>query len=42
MKTSKFLLISILFISIHSFAQSQMEEKREQIKTLKVGFITKN
>ncbi|HQE35345.1 sensor of ECF-type sigma factor [Flavobacterium alvei] len=40
MKTSKFLLISILFISIHSFAQSQMEEKREQIKTLKVGFIT--
>lgn len=25
---------------MHSFAQSQMEEKKEQIKALKVGFIT--
>ena len=40
MKTNKILLIIILRISMHSFAQSQMEEKKEQIKTLKVGFIT--
>jgi Spy/CpxP family protein refolding chaperone len=40
MKTNKILLIIILLISMHSFAQSQMEEKKEQIKTLKVGFIT--
>jgi Spy/CpxP family protein refolding chaperone len=40
MKTNKILLIIILLISMHSFAQSQMEEKKEQIKALKVGFIT--
>lgn len=40
MKTNKILLIIILLISMHSFAQSQMEDKKEQIKTLKVGFIT--
>lgn len=40
MKTSKLLVIIILLLSIHSFAQSQMEEKKEQIRTLKVGFIT--
>lgn len=40
MKTNKILLIIILFFSIHSFAQSQMEEKKEQIRALKVGFIT--
>jgi Spy/CpxP family protein refolding chaperone len=40
MKTSKLLLIIILLLSIHSFAQSQMEDKKEQIRAMKVGFIT--
>jgi Spy/CpxP family protein refolding chaperone len=40
MKTKKILLIIILFLSIHSFAQPPMREKKEQIKALKVGFIT--
>ena len=40
MKTNKLLLILIFLLSIHSFGQSQMEEKKEQIRTLKVGFIT--
>ncbi|MDD5149197.1 MAG: sensor of ECF-type sigma factor [Flavobacterium sp.] len=39
MKTNK-LLIIIFLISIHSFAQNRFDEKKEQIKTLKVGFIT--
>ena len=40
MKTHKLFLIFIFLLSIHSFAQSQMEEKKEQIRALKVGFIT--
>jgi len=40
MKTNKFLLILIFLLSIHSFAQSQMEDKKEQIRALKVGYIT--
>ena len=40
MKTSKYLLIIIFLLSIHSFAQSQIEYKKEQIRALKVGFIT--
>lgn len=40
MKTNKLLLIIIIFLSIHSFAQSQMEDKKEQIRAMKVGFIT--
>jgi Spy/CpxP family protein refolding chaperone len=40
MKTSKLLLIMIFLLSIHSFAQSQMEDKKEQIRAMKVGFIT--
>jgi Spy/CpxP family protein refolding chaperone len=40
MKTSKLLLIIIFLLSIHSFAQSQLSDKKEQIRTLKVGFIT--
>ncbi|HWS60572.1 MAG TPA: hypothetical protein VN182_06550 [Flavobacterium sp.] len=40
MKTNKLLLTLILLLSIHSFAQSQMEDKKEQIRALKVGFIT--
>jgi len=39
MKTNKLLLIIFLF-SIHSFAQDRFGEKKEQIKALKVGFIT--
>lgn len=40
MKIKKLLLIIILLLSIHSFAQPTMGEKKEQIKALKVGFIT--
>ncbi|HAH55166.1 MAG TPA: sensor of ECF-type sigma factor [Flavobacterium sp.] len=40
MKTSKLIPIIIFLISIHSFAQSHLEEKKEQIRALKVGFIT--
>lgn len=40
MKTSKYLLIIIFLLSISSFAQSLLEDKKEQIKALKVGFIT--
>ncbi|WP_338407865.1 sensor of ECF-type sigma factor [uncultured Flavobacterium sp.] len=40
MKTKKLLLIIAIIISIQSFAQPRFGEKREQIKALKVGFIT--
>jgi len=40
MKTNKLLLIILFLLSIHSFAQPRMEEKKEQIRALKVGFIT--
>lgn len=40
MKTNKLLLILLFLLSIHSFAQSHMEDKKEQIRALKVGFIT--
>jgi len=40
MKTNKLIPIIIFLISIHSFAQSHLEEKKEQIRALKVGFIT--
>lgn len=40
MKANKLLLILLFLLSIHSFAQSHMEDKKEQIRTLKVGFIT--
>lgn len=40
MKTNKIVLTILLLISIHAFAQTQMSEKKEQIKALKVGFIT--
>ena len=40
MKTNKFVLIIIFLVSIHSFAQSRLGEKKEQIRALKVGFIT--
>jgi Spy/CpxP family protein refolding chaperone len=40
MKTNKILLILLFLFSIHSFAQTPMNEKKEQIRALKVGFIT--
>lgn len=40
MKKNKLVLILIFLLSIHSFAQSRMEDKKEQIRALKVGFIT--
>jgi Spy/CpxP family protein refolding chaperone len=40
MKTSKIVLIILFFVSIHSFAQPPMGEKKDQIKALKVGYIT--
>ncbi len=39
MKTNKLLLVILLLLSIYSFAQPS-GEKKEQIKALKVGFIT--
>lgn len=40
MKTNKLLLLIILLLSIQSFSQAKFREKKEQIKALKVGFIT--
>jgi len=40
MKTNKLLLIIVFLFSIHVFSQSKFDEKKEQIRTLKVGFIT--
>jgi Spy/CpxP family protein refolding chaperone len=39
MRTNKLLFI-LLLISLSSFAQSFLEEKKEKINALKVGFIT--
>jgi Spy/CpxP family protein refolding chaperone len=40
MKTNKTILIILFLLSIPTFAQQEMSEKKEQIKALKVGFIT--
>lgn len=40
MKTKKLLLLILVLFSIHSFSQTKFKEKKEQIKALKVGFIT--
>jgi Spy/CpxP family protein refolding chaperone len=40
MKTNRILLIMLFLVSIHTFAQPPMSEKKEQIRALKVGFIT--
>lgn len=40
MKTNKTLLIILFLFSILSFAQESKDDKKEQIKALKVGFIT--
>lgn len=40
MKTNKIFLIIFFLVSIYSFGQDSKNEKKEQIKALKVGFIT--
>ena len=40
MKTNKIIVIILFLVSFHSFAQQPMSEKKEQIRALKVGFIT--
>jgi Spy/CpxP family protein refolding chaperone len=40
MKTNKILLIILFLLAIPSFAQQEMNDKKEQIRALKVGFIT--
>ena len=40
MKTNKLLPLFLLFITIGTFAQPRFREKREQIKSLKVAYIT--
>ena len=40
MKTNKLILLITFLISILSFAQGQRGEKKEQIRALKIGFIT--
>ncbi len=40
MKTNITILIILFLLSIPSFAQQGMSDKKEQIKALKVGFIT--
>ena len=40
MKTNKLLLILLFLFSIHSFSQTKDKEKREKIRSLKVGFLT--
>ena len=40
MKTNKLLLIILFLFSIHSFSQPKDKEKREKIRSLKVGFLT--
>lgn len=40
MKTNKLVLILLFLLSIQAFAQPPRGEKKEQIKALKVGFIT--
>lgn len=40
MKNNKLILLGIFFFSIFSYAQPRLKEKKEQIKALKVAFIT--
>jgi hypothetical protein len=40
MKTKKLFTILIFLITIHFYAQPRFDEKKEQIKALKVGYIT--
>ena len=40
MKNNKLILLGIFFLSLLSYAQPRFKEKKEQIKALKVAFIT--
>jgi hypothetical protein len=40
MKNNKLILLGIFFFSLISYAQPRFKEKKEQIKALKVAFIT--
>lgn len=40
MKTNRLTLIILLLLSIYTFSQPHFREKREQIKALKIAFIT--
>ncbi len=40
MKTNKIIAVIVLFTTAFGFSQPQFKEKREQIKALKVAFIT--
>ena len=40
MKTSKLILIFIILLSIHSNAQPMRDGQKDQMKAIKVGFIT--
>jgi hypothetical protein len=40
MKTNQLLIIIVFLLSIQLFAQPRLDEKKEQIRSLKVGFIT--
>ena len=40
MKNNKLILLGIFFFSVLSYAQPRFKEKKEQIKALKVAFIT--
>jgi hypothetical protein len=40
MKTKKLFTILLFLITIHFYAQPRFDEKKEQIKALKVGYIT--
>ncbi|WP_396168852.1 sensor of ECF-type sigma factor [Flavobacterium sp.] len=40
MKTNKLVVITLFLLSVQLFAQPRFEEKKEQIRSLKVGFIT--
>lgn len=40
MKNKKLFTILFLLITIHFYSQPQFDEKKEQIKALKVGYIT--
>lgn len=40
MKTTKLFALLLLFISVYTVAQPRFKEKKEQIKSLKVAYIT--
>lgn len=40
MRNSKLLVLVLFLVTLHGFAQSRFKEKKEQIKALKIAFIT--